>query len=273
MRIDQKTAVYGIVGYPLGHTQSPAMHNAAFLRTHMNAVYLAFETRDMDGCLQGMRGLGIKGLSITIPHKSTVIPLLDQVDDLALNIGAVNTIVNQEGSLVGYNTDATGALRALTEKIDPAGKHCLLIGAGGAARAIGFALTQQEVRLSITNRSVARGELLARALKCPFIPLERVKAVHPEILIHATSVGMYPREEECVVTPAIFQKEMVVMDAIYNPLNTRFLRLAAKQGCTTISGLGMFIYQGAEQFRLWTGLTAPVITMKKAVEQVLGSLP
>ncbi len=272
MRIDQKTAVYGIVGYPLAHTQSPAMHNTAFSHTHMNAVYLAFEAQDIEACLQGMRGLGVKGLSITIPHKSAVIPLLDRVDDLALNIGAVNTIVNHEGILVGYNTDAGGALRALTEKTDPAGKSCLIIGAGGAARAIGFALTQQQARLSITNRSVARGELLARALKCSFIPLERVKAVHPEILIHATSVGMYPRDKECVVTPDFFQKEMVVMDAIYNPLNTRFLRLAAKQGCTTISGLGMFIYQGAEQFRLWTGLTAPVITMKKAVEQALGSL-
>lgn len=269
MRIDQETALYGIVGYPLAHTQSPAMHNAAFLENHTNAVYLAFESRDINGCLQGMRDLGIKGLSVTVPHKSKVIPLLDEVDDLALRIGAVNTIVNHDGSLVGYNTDAMGAMRAIREETDPAGKRCLIIGAGGAARAIGFILRKCGAHVSITNRSVDRGQALASALKCPFIPLDRAYAVQPEILIHATSVGMYPLHEQCVVMQDIFQRGMVVMDAVYNPIETRFLTLAATRGCRTINGLGMFVYQGAQQFRLWTGRDAPVDAMKKAVEHAM----
>jgi shikimate dehydrogenase len=270
MFIDQDTALYGVIGYPLGHTQSPAMHNAAFSENAVNAVYLAFESKDIDGCVQGMRALGIKGMSITTPHKSTVIPLLDEVDDLAVKIGAVNTIVNHGGYLVGYNTDAMGALRALEEKTDPAGKSCLIIGAGGAARAIGFILKERGAHLIIANRSGERGDALAHSLGCAFLPLERVKEIQADLFIHATSVGMYPRDDACIVAPDILQNARVVMDVVYNPLETKLLKFAAKQGCSTINGLGMLVHQGAEQFRLWTGLEAPISTMRKAVENAIG---
>lgn len=245
------------------------MHNAAFSESGLNAVYLAFETKDIEGALQGMRGLGIKGMSITIPHKRTAIPLLDKVDDLALKIGAVNTIVNDGGYLVGYNTDALGALRALEEKTDPAGKTCLIIGAGGAARAIGFILKECGAHLIITNRSVERGEVLAYSLGCSFLPLGRVKEIQADLLVHATSVGMHPRDDECVVEADVLQRAMVVMDIVYNPIETKLLKTAEKQGCSTINGLGMFVQQGAEQFRLWTGLKAPVSAMRKAVENAI----
>ena len=269
MIIDQHTTLYGVMGYPIGHSLSPTMHNAAFSAKGLNAVYLAFETRDLEGCLKGMRALGIKGMSVTIPHKSQVIPLLDDVDDLAKRIGAVNTIVNDGGRLVGYNTDAVGALKALEEKVGLSGKTCLIIGAGGAARAIGFILKESGVKMMVANRSVERGQELALSLNCPFIPLDELENTATELLINTTPVGMAPQKDQCPVPEKILRKGMVVMDIIYNPLETRLLDMARARDCVTINGLGMFIHQGAEQFRLWTGFEAPITDMARAVEQAL----
>ncbi len=269
MIIDQHTNLYGVVGYPLGHTLSPTMHNAAFSENGLNAVYLAFETRDIDESLRGMKALGIRGMSVTIPHKSTVIPLLDEVDDLAKRIGAVNTIANNEGRLAGYNTDAMGALKALEEKIELSDKTCLIIGAGGAARAIGFILKERGVLLTIANRSTGRGEALAGTLGCPFLPLEEIKDIQADLLIQTTPVGMYPRHEQCIISPDALKKALVVMDIIYNPLETKLLTMARDRGCLTINGLSMFIHQGAEQFKLWTGFEAPISAMTHAVKQAL----
>ena len=273
MIIDQHTTLYGVMGYPIGHSLSPTMHNAAFSAKGLNAVYLAFETRDLEGCLKGMRALGIKGMSVTIPHKSQVIPLLDDVDDLAKRIGAVNTIVNDGGRLVGYNTDAVGALKALEEKVGLSGKTCLIIGAGGAARAIGFILKESGVEVIVSNRSVDRGQEFALSLDCSFIPLDEVENTTTELLINTTPVGMAPQKDQCPVPEKILRKGMVVMDIIYNPLETRLLAMAEARDCLTINGLGMFIHQGAEQFRLWTGLEAPVSDMARSVEQALQSPP
>ena len=271
MIMDQHTDIYGVMGYPLTHSLSPIMQNAAFLVKGLNAVYLAFETKDIEDALKGMRSLGIKGMSVTIPHKSSVIPLLDQVDDLAKQIGAVNTIVNDQGRLIGYNTDALGALEALKEKTEVFGKTCLILGAGGAARAIGYILKEHGVDLTLANRSRTRGEELADFLECPFIPLEKVTDTQVDLLIQTTSVGMYPHEEESIVSSEALQPGMVVMDIIYNPIETKLLSEAKGLGCMTVNGLGMFIRQGAEQFRLWTGLEAPIETMRSAVEEALRS--
>jgi shikimate dehydrogenase len=249
------------------------MHNAAFIAKGLNAAYLAFETRDLEGCLIGMKALGIKGMSVTIPHKSRVIPLLDVVDDLAKRIGAVNTIVNDAGRLVGYNTDAVGALKALEEKVELSGKTCLIIGAGGAARAIGFILKENIVKVTVANRSVERGQKLALSLDCPFIPLDEIENTTADLLINTTPVGMAPQKDQCPVPEQFLKKGMVVMDIIYNPLETRLLAMAGARDCVTINGLGMFIHQGAEQFRLWTGLEAPVTDMARAVEQALLASP
>jgi shikimate dehydrogenase len=262
MIIDQKTELYGVVGYPIGHSLSPAMHGK-------NALYLAFESRDLAGCIRGVRALGIRGVSVTLPYKSAVIPLLDEVDCLAKRIGAVNTVVNDHGRLKGYNTDALGALTALKEKIELPGKACLLIGAGGVARAIGFILKDYGIHPIIANRSTERGEALAAALGCPFVPLDQAKDIRANLLVQTTPVGMYPHEDQCSVSPDWLREGMVVMDVVYNPRETTLLKTAKACGCLTIDGLGMFIHQGAEQLRLWTGLEAPLNVMRHAVEQAL----
>ena len=269
VRIDQYTALYGVVGFPLKHTLGPIMHNTALRLTDQNAVYLAFETEDIEGCLRGMRALGIRGMSVTIPHKSAVIPYLDEVDPLAKRIGAVNTILNNDGRLIGYNTDALGAYKALEKKIAPSGKNCLIFGAGGAARAVGFILNEKGVKISVVNRSQERGKELALLLGCQYKPLEKIGETRADFLIQTTPVGMYPSIDRCIVPEGILEEGMVVMDIVYNPLETRLLKMAKSRGCVTINGLSMFINQGAEQFRLWTGINPPMNAMSLAVERVL----
>jgi shikimate dehydrogenase len=272
MIIDQHTALYGVMGYPLGHSLSPAMHNAAFLARNLNAVYLAFETKDTPGCVRAMKAFGMKGMSVTLPHKSAVIPMLDKMDALAEKIGAVNTIVNEEGLLAGYNTDAKAALHALERKVELPGKTCLIIGAGGAARAIGFILKEHDACIAISNRSHERGKDLASRLGCPFVPLNKAEEIQADVLVQTTPVGMYPGHDESIISENGLRKGMVVMDIIYNPAETRMLKVARDKGCLTVSGLDMFILQGAEQFRLWTGLEAPIEDMSVAVNKTLESL-
>ncbi len=269
MHIDQHTELYGVTGFPLKHTLGPVMHNAAFFEAGLNAVYLAFETMHIAGCITGIRSLGIRGMSVTIPHKSSVIPLIDRVDSLAKDIGAVNTIVNRNNRLTGYNTDATGAIKALEKKVELPGKTCLVIGAGGAARAVAFMLKKRGVKITIVNRSAERGETLAGSLSCPFLPLKELKTAGADIIVQATSVGMFPREDECPVPEQALKGGMVVMDIIYNPLETKLLKAAKSRGCFTVNGLDMFVGQGAEQFRLWTGLEPPVDSMARAVKGIL----
>ena len=270
MNIDQNTALYGVIGNPVRHSLGPIMHNAAFSAGVINAVYLAFEVEDIKASLQGMAAFGIKGLSVTIPFKSAVIPFLDEMDPLAARIGAVNTIVNRKGCLKGYNTDATGAVKALEEKMVLKGLHSMIIGAGGAARAIGFSLKEKGVRVSIANRSPQRGASLARDLDCPYLPLNRIGVKKVDLLVQTTPVGMFPHEGESPVSEEMFHKDLVAMDIIYNPRETTFLKMAKDRGCITIDGLGMFVHQGAEQFLLWTGVYPPFEIMHRAVESRLG---
>lgn len=268
-QIDHQTVLYGVVGFPLGHSLSPIMHNTAFKTTGINAVYLAFEARDVGGCVEGMKSLGIRGMSVTIPFKSEVLPYLDVVDEMARKIGAVNTIVNNNDRLTGYNTDALGALKALRDAVDPSGLSCLLIGAGGAARAIGFMLKEKGVRLTIANRSLERGIELASSLESRFVPLRDLKEIDTDILIQTTPVGMYPHREQCPIPEDLLTEPTVVMDVIYNPMETKLLKAARNRGCKTVGGLGMFINQGAEQFRLWTGLEPPLREITRAVKKAL----
>ena len=263
------TKIYGVLGNPIGHSLSPVMHNAAFNAAGVNALYAAFETSDLKGSIDGMRALGICGMSVTIPFKTSVIPYLDELDSLAERIGAVNTVVNERGRLKGYNTDGLGAMKALEAKIDLAGKRCVLVGAGGAARGIGFMAREKGMKLVVANRSMERGLALAEFLKCRFIPLERIRETKTDVLIQTTPVGMFPHENASPVPDDMLQEDMTVMDAIYNPLETHLLKSAHAMGCTTISGLEMFIHQGAEQFRLWTSLNPPVDIMRAVVKNAL----
>jgi len=270
MMIDQYTGVYGVIGNPVRHSLGPAMHNAAFREKGVNAVYLAFEATDPGDCIRGVRSLGVRGLSVTIPFKSDIIPFLDEVDGLALRIGAVNTVVNKDGSLKGYNTDAVGALMALEKKTEVSGKRIVIMGAGGAARAIGYMLKEMGAVVAVSNRSPGRGMTLCRDLDCEFVEQDKLQDLNTDILINATPVGMSPYMDMSPVPEKMFKEGMVVMDIIYNPLETRFLAMAKARGCRTINGLPMFINQGAEQFRLWTGIEAPVDVMTAAVEKELG---
>lgn len=269
MIIDQYTQGYGVIGNPIGHSLSPLIQNTAFREKGINAVYLAWEITDLKACMMGVRSLGIRGLSVTIPFKSDIIPLLDEVDGLAERIGAVNTVVNHKGLLKGYNTDAVGALRALEEKADISGNKVIIVGAGGAARAIGFILKQKGLEIFIANRSVDRGIELSRSLDCEFVRLDNLSDVQGDIIINTTPAGMSPKIDLSPVSEKAFREGMIAMDIIYNPGRTRFLDMAEKRGCIIINGIPMFIYQGAEQFRMWTGLDAPIETMTRAVEKAL----
>ena len=269
MRLDAHTALYGVLGSPVRHSLSPAIHNAAFDATGWNGVYLAFETTDLSGSLAGARALSFGGLSVTLPFKSAVIPLLDRLEPLAERIGAVNTIRNEGGELVGYNTDGLGALRALEAVTDLSGKRCLLVGAGGAARAIGYALRRRGLEIVVANRSAERGKSLAQFLEGRFVPLAEADRVETNLLVQTTSVGMFPVTDQVPVSPEALRGGMVVMDVVYNPLKTKLLQLAEERGCVTVSGLAMFIYQGAEQFRLWTGLEPPFEIMREAAKKNL----
>lgn len=267
--INQYTELYGVIGNPVRHSLGPLMHNAAFSHIGINAVYLAFESSDIKGAISGMRSLGIKGMSVTIPYKSTIIPLLDEIDPLAKEIGAVNTVVNKNNRLIGYNTDASGGLKALEEAVSVNGKTCIIVGAGGAARAIGFILKKNNVSLLIANRSVEMGRELCGSLDARFIKAEQLSDVKADILINTTPVGMSPDIGSCPVPENALKPGMTVMDIIYNPKTTRLLRLAASRGCRVVEGISMFIYQGSEQFRLWTGQEPPVDVMIKVVEEYL----
>jgi shikimate dehydrogenase len=261
--------LYGIIGYPLIHSLSPLFHNTAFLEKGLKARYRIFECQDLGGALKTLRKKPIRGLSVTHPYKSAIIPFLDRTDPLAQRIGAVNTVVLEAGRWIGYNTDAWGALSALKDHTEVSGKTALLVGAGGAARAIGFILKEEGVSLTIANRDPGRGEGLARDLGVGFVPLKEMGKVRADLLIHTTPAGLYPETGACIVPEEVLRQGMVVMDIIYRPLKTNLLVAAERRGLTAINGLGMFVYQAAEQFRLWTGLNLSVPAMTKVLVDAL----
>jgi len=263
--IDSRTALYAVLGDPVAHSLSPLMHNAAFDLTGCNAVYVALCVTDPAGAVAAIRTLSIAGASVTIPHKTAMIGHLDQLDPAAKAIGAVNTIVNQNGKLIGYNTDGLGAVRALTEKTSLTHKRVTVVGAGGAARAIGYVVAEQGARVTIANRSTVCGQALAKDLQAGFLPLKEFTGDSCDVLINTTPVGMHPDTDVTPIDEAVLRSDMVVMDAVYNPLVTRLLRDAGRTGCITVSGADMFVYQGAAQFELWTGRPAPVEVMRMAV--------
>jgi len=267
--IDATTSLFGLIGNPVAHSIGPVIHNRAFAAIGYNAVYLAFKVTDSGSAIKGIRALNFKGVSVTLPHKIAVMKYLDDVDENAARIGAVNTIVNNDGKLTGYNTDFQGAVKALQNRTSIAGKSVAIIGAGGAARAVGFGLKSAAGRLTIVNRTRATGEHLAADLQAEFLPIEAFKPDRHEILINTTPVGMHPDTDATPIEKNDFARESVVMDIVYNPLKTRFLKEAAARGCRTISGVDMFVFQGAHQLELWTGQKAPVAAMQRAVLDAL----
>ena len=270
MAIDGKTKIYGILGRPVAHVLSPALHNAAFRALGLNAVYVAFPVVDLSQAVAGLRGLGIAGVSVTIPFKVEIIPLLDAIDRQASRIGAVNTVINQKGSLVGHNTDWQGALKALKAKTAIAGEHFLVLGAGGASRAITFGILEEGGRVTVTDLEPPRARALALEWGVEAIPLKDLERCPAPILINATPVGMTPDVEGIALDPGLLDRFQLVMDAVYRPLTTRLLREARARGCATIDGLQMLIHQAAAQFQLFTGEPAPMEIISQAAHAALG---
>ncbi len=268
--IDGRTQIYGILGRPVAHSLSPAMHNAAFRSLGINAVYVAFPVTDLPQAVAGLRGLGIQGVSVTIPFKEEIIPLLDEVDPQAARMGAVNTVVRRDGRLMGCNTDWRGALQALEAKTEIAGKRFLILGAGGAARAIVFAILERGGQAAVSDQDTAKALALSREFWVEVVSPGRLEEYPAAILINATPVGLVPDEDAIPIEPHLLGRFSLVMDIVYRPLETRLLREAKAQGCAVIDGLQMLIHQGAAQFELWTGRPAPLEVMAKAAYEALG---
>ena len=267
--IDSNTSLFGLIGNPVAHSLSPVMHNQAFASLGYNAVYFAFKVTDPGSAVKGIKALNLQGVSVTIPHKVAVMEYLDEVDEMAARIGAVNTIVNKQGRLIGYNTDCPGALEALRTRTTIEGKSVALIGAGGAARAIGFGLVAAGGRVTVLNRSRTNGERLAVDLQAEFSTINDWQPGRYEILINTTPVGMHPETDATPIPNTDLSKEMLVMDIVYNPLETQFLKNAVARGCQTINGVDMFVFQGAQQLELWTGQKPPLDVMYNAVLESL----
>jgi shikimate dehydrogenase len=269
LTIDAHTRLYGVLGNPVGHSLSPAMHNAAFGQVGYNGVYVAFEVSDLPAAINGVRALNLYGCSVTIPHKVAVMDLLDDIDPLARRIGAVNTIVNKGGRLVGMNSDSPGAMAALLEKTPVAHRHAAVIGAGGAARALAHGIVSQGGRLTIVNRTQEKGRQLARELKGEFCSPAEFSGIGVDILINTTSVGMVPNIDQMPVGHACLRPGTTVMDIVYHPLETKLIKAARDAGCTVVDGVAMFVHQGAIQFECWTGQKAPLQLMKRTVLDAL----
>lgn len=282
--ISSKTKLCGLIGDPVTHSMSPAMHNAAFKALGLDYLYLPFRVKEEDlaQAIAGMRAFNMRGLNVTIPHKVAVLPFLDEVDKQAERIGAVNTIINEEGVLRGYNTDAAGFLQALLARgIEPDGQKMVILGAGGASRAISFILAERGARLVILNRRSGLAgakefagrlsQIFARgvtALELNQANLARVLS-QSDILVNATSVGMSPDISGTPLDADLLRPELIVVDIVYNPVKTRLLTEAEAAGAVTISGVDMLVWQGALAFEKWTGQKAPVELMKKEVVKLL----
>ena len=265
MQLDGETRIYGIMGKPVSHSLSPAMHNTAFQALGLNKVYVPFEVTDVARALDGFRAIGVCGVSVTIPHKEAVLEYLDDIEPVARKIGAVNTLLIEDRHIHGYNTDWIGANKALETVIDLPGSTVLLLGAGGSARAIGFGLLEKGATVIIANRTLAKGRALAGDLNCECCPVEEVKNLKVDALVNATSVGMTPDVDNTPVHRDILKNISAVMDIVYSPAETRLLREAKHAGCKTVGGFNMLLFQGVAQFELWTGRKAPVEAMKEVL--------
>jgi len=280
MKITGKTAVYGIIGYPVKHSLSPLMQTAAFKELSLDAVYVPFEVKpeNLKEAVLGLKALSVKGFNITVPHKEKVIEHLDFLSEEAEFLGAVNTVKEEEGKLTGYNTDAEGFARSLEEEgVEVEGKRVLMLGAGGAAKAVGYALLKRGAKfLSVVNRNFQRakalGELLGKVGNVLIYPLKEstveVLLKDTDIIVNTTSVGM-KKEDPLLFDYSKIPDGITVVDIIYNPCKTPLLKAAKEKGCKTINGLGMLVHQGAVAFEIWTGRRAPISVMKRVLEEEL----
>ena len=270
--ITSATSLYCVLGSPISHSKGPVIHNAAFAAHGIDAVYLAFEPPDAAAAVKAVKALGILGASVTIPFKEKIMPLLDRIHPDARAMKAVNTLVLEDGRLVGYNTDWQAAVAPLLD-FGIAGKTVCIAGAGGAARAVAYGISQHGGKIIITNRTARRGEDLAARFNGSFVPLDQAAAIRADIIINTTSLGMAPETQVLSFPKEPLEKGMVVMDVVYTPVNTTLLKTARARGCHIVDGLAMFLTQAAAQFELWTGIRPDQNTMRKSLLHPSGAEP
>lgn len=286
VRIDGATRLTGIIGYPVEHSLSPLIHNAAFQALSLNWCYLPLPVKktELAAALQGLVALSFAGANITMPHKEAAVPFLDEVGSYARMVGAVNTIRVEEGRLIGFNTDGRGFITALEHDAgyDPKEKHAIVVGAGGAARAIAVSLSLSEIkRLTIVNRTLKRAQELYQLISQHFPSLhveplaldrdlsEVFETAH--FIVNATPVGMPPHQDETPFPTEWIKPSHLVCDLVYYPRETLLLRLAKEKGAQSLDGLGMLLYQAAASFEIWTDKEAPVEVMRAVLEQQLAA--
>jgi 3-dehydroquinate dehydratase/shikimate dehydrogenase len=264
-QLTRRTRVYGVIGDPISHSLSPLLHNTGFAWLKMDAVYLPFLVHHLKDFLKAAPELGIRGFSVTIPHKQAILKHLDECDPLAADIGAVNTVVvRRGGSLVGSNTDYVGVLRAMEKRLKLAGSRVLIFGAGGSARAAAFALARAGASVVVCARREAVAKELARAVGGEVVPRRALRTESFDAVVNTTPIGMHPHTG---LSP-LSSRELhcrIVMDLIYRPERTKLLKIAAQKGIRTVSGMDMFLAQGCAQWEIWTGQRAPEAPMRRAV--------
>jgi shikimate dehydrogenase len=282
--ISTTTRLCAVIGNPVAHSLSPALHNAAFNALDLDFVYVSFRVEDLKNALAGMRALdNFRGMSVTIPHKIEAMEYMDEIADVDRSIGSINTIINEGGKLIGLGTDGPGALKALVDGgVEIDGKNVLMLGAGGAARAIAFTLARNTAlrQLAVLDinaemlqglaadlRTGTRANIEATVLDSESLAAAMAVA---DIVIHCTPLGMHPREDVSLVPPELFRTGQVVFDIVYNPLETKLLADARGRGLKVISGVEMFINQAVLQFERFTGAGAPVAVMRQVVMEKLG---
>ena len=273
--INSKTKLLGLIGNPVEHSLSPIMHNEALKDKNLNYVYLAFDVQpeNLKDVVNGAKAIGWKGFNITIPHKIEIMKYLDKIDDDAKLIGAVNTVKIENNKAIGYNTDGIGARLSIEEIMGEVKDYnILVIGAGGSSRAVCCELAKNN-NLTIINRTVEKAEIIANELSDKLNNIidygglnSNYNIANFNIVINTTSLGMYPNiNNKPPINMQNIKKDTVVMDLIYNPKETLFLKEAKEKGCTTINGLGMLIYQGAKSFEIWTAVKPDINIMKNAI--------
>ena len=265
--MDAKTKLCCLIGDPVEHSMSPAIHNAGYKALGLNYAYLAFKVLNLKPAIQGIKALGIRGISVTIPHKIEIIKYLDKIDPKAKKIVAVNTVVNHCGVLKGYNSDCVGAIKALKEKTSIAGKKVILLGAGGAARAIAVGLKAEKANITILNRTISKAKKLVQLIKLGrFDSLNKLQLIKSaDILINATSVGMHPKIDATPIPKKFLHPKLIIFDIVYNPKETKLIKEAKSIGCKVVYGYKMLLYQAITQFELFTQHKAPIEIMEKAL--------
>jgi 3-dehydroquinate dehydratase/shikimate dehydrogenase len=280
-QINAETAVYGVMGDPIGHSLSPLIHNASFAALGLNAVYIPFRIprEDVVSFLTEAQELGVRGLSVTIPHKEAVQAQLTRADDAVRGIGAANTIVFSGNDSFGHNTDHQASMASLAHALGvPAdssfslkGKKALVLGAGGAAKAIAFGLKEHQAEVVLASRTRDRTNRLAAQLECKAIDWDSRYEIDPDLLMNCTPVGMHPNVDSTPFDRESLRSSMVVFDAVYNPENTLLVKEARSRGCKVVSGLDMFVRQAALQFQYFTGQPGPADLMREVLKRAIGA--